>query len=331
MRPLILCGAGSCGGYALTYLRSSGKAPSAFVDNSPSKWGTSVSGIPVMSLPEAHKMYPDGEYVVTIQRHDYASQIRLQLRSSGIDPVSLDVVLPTFREVPSRRVSSHLAWIVDDDETVRVLLDQYKFRETHDYELQLPPSPIEETYFPDFMAHIDDEVFVDVGAASGDTLASFMQWSGGKYRALFAVEPDPENFGKIPELPRLTTCQCALSDHDGHERFLATGSWDARLDEGGEEKVQCKRLDHLYFGIPPTYIKMDIEGSELEALWGARETIQKYSPVLAICAYHKPSHLWDIPFLIHALNPEYSLRLRRYAEGAAELVWYAFPNSRVKP
>ena len=53
--------------------------------------------------------------------------------------------------------------------------------------------------------------------------------------------------------------------------------------------------------------------------------------MLAICAYHEASHLWDIPLLIYAIKPEYHLRLRRYAEGSAELVWYGIPESRVKP
>ena len=81
---------------------------------------------------------------------------------------------------------------------------------------------------------------------------------------------------------------------------------------------------------PPTYIKMDIEGAELEALWGARRILKEHSPVLAICAYHTSDHLWQIPLLIHAIQPDYKLYLRRYAEGAFELVWYAVPPDRVK-
>ena len=75
---------------------------------------------------------------------------------------------------------------------------------------------------------------------------------------------------------------------------------------------------------------MDIEGAELEALWGARKLLKQHSPVLAICAYHTSDHLWQIPLLIHAINPTYKLFFRRYAEGAFELVWYAVPPERVK-
>jgi hypothetical protein len=74
---------------------------------------------------------------------------------------------------------------------------------------------------------------------------------------------------------------------------------------------------------------MDIEGAELEALWGARRILEENSPVLAICAYHTSDHLWQIPLLIHAIQPDYRLFFRRYAEGAFEIVWYAVPPERV--
>ena len=329
---LILCGAGAAGGYAMTYLRSAERIPTAFVDSNPARWGTEYMGIPVMSLSQAWRDYQLARYVVTVLRHDYAMQIREQLRDRGIEPESLDSVLPAFREIPPQKVAKILSLIVDDDETYQVLLDQYQFRKTHNYEKQNFHSPVEETYFPEFLSSLShDEVFVDVGAAAGDTLEAFLKWSKGKYRSLIAIEPDPGNFNKIPDFPRLVASQIALSDHDGYESFLETGSWNARLDSGGELSVQCKRLDHLFLENPPTFIKMDIEGSELEALWGARNIIREHSPVLAICAYHEASHLWDIPLLIYAINPEYHLRLRRYAEGSAELVWYGIPESRVKP
>jgi hypothetical protein len=76
-------------------------------------------------------------------------------------------------------------------------------------------------------------------------------------------------------------------------------------------------------------MKFDIEGAEIEALRGARKILTADSPVLAVCAYHKSEHLYEIPLLIHAIQPDYRLFLRRYAEGAFELVWYAVPPNRL--
>jgi FkbM family methyltransferase len=60
------------------------------------------------------------------------------------------------------------------------------------------------------------------------------------------------------------------------------------------------------------FIKLDIEGAELEALKGAIKTIEKYKPQLAICVYHKNSDFWEIPRFLKDLVPEYELYLDHF-------------------
>ncbi len=61
---------------------------------------------------------------------------------------------------------------------------------------------------------------------------------------------------------------------------------------------------------------------------GARQTIERHAPVLAICLYHKPADVWDLPLLVRDLNPAYSLYLRRYSDERWETVCYAVPEDR---
>ena len=70
-------------------------------------------------------------------------------------------------------------------------------------------------------------------------------------------------------------------------------------------------------------IKMDIEGAELDALYGAKNTIRKYKPLLAICVYHKREDMLTIPQYIKSIVPEYRFFLRAYEKTATELVLYA--------
>jgi hypothetical protein len=71
------------------------------------------------------------------------------------------------------------------------------------------------------------------------------------------------------------------------------------------------------------FIKMDIEGSELNALKGAQNTIRKYKPILAICLYHRKKNLLTIPKYIHSLCPEYKFYLRAHSKFSQEIVLYA--------
>ncbi len=218
-------------------------------------------------------------------------------------------------------------------ESGTVFFDQIAFRCNQDYDAQPLPSDCKDIYFPDFIQHLDAEKFIDCGAADGDTIKSFMEhWD--KWESIIAFEPDPENYRKLCRITdpedkgRITELGMAVSDLDGYTEFAANGDYSSHLGEG-TKKVRVTTLDQMCGLTSPTYIKMDIEGSELEALWGARRILREHAPVLAICAYHKSEDLWMIPLLIHALNPDYRLYLRRYAEATFELVWYAVPPDRV--
>ncbi len=85
----------------------------------------------------------------------------------------------------------------------------------------------------------------------------------------------------------------------------------------------CEALDEAIGEESPSFIKMDIEGAELEALKGAKNIIQKYAPKLAVCVYHKPEDMEEIPQLLLEYNPNYRFYLRHYSLTMNETVLYA--------
>ena len=106
--------------------------------------------------------------------------------------------------------------------------------------------------------------------------------------------------------------------------FNSQGSMMSRIDENGEDEVEVRALDEVVDG-KVTFIKMDIEGAELESLKGARKIIQEQKPKLAICVYHKKEDIFDIPEYILSLNSEYKLYLRHYTLDEWDTVLYAIP------
>ena len=79
----------------------------------------------------------------------------------------------------------------------------------------------------------------------------------------------------------------------------------------------------------PTFIKLDIEGFEIDALRGGRETIRRHGPVIAVCVYHFQDHLWKIPLLLREWRNDYALFLRPHNEEGWDLVCYAVPRGRL--
>jgi FkbM family methyltransferase len=202
-----------------------------------------------------------------------------------------------------------------------------------------PPCPAQDTYFPDdLVLPREDEVFVDCGAFDGDSVRAFIARRGGVFKTALALEPDPQNFlalaryveGLEPALrERVVPRPLAAASHNGVLSFDLHGDMSSTASSEGTVTLDCARLDDILAEHPPTYVKMDIEGAELDALEGARGVIATHRPVLAICAYHKQNDLWRIPGKIRTLYAGYQLFLRLYAEDCWEIVCYAIPENRL--
>ena len=97
----------------------------------------------------------------------------------------------------------------------------------------------------------------------------------------------------------------------------------SKTDDSGELKVPCCKIDSVIGQGKCDYIKMDIEGAEMNAIKGAKETIIKNKPKLAISIYHSNQDMIDIIEYVHQLVPEYRLYVRAHTMGIAETILYA--------
>ena len=222
-----------------------------------------------------------------------------------------------------------------DDASRREYLAQLRFRLYGDFNCL--PGPVQSTiYFPrDLWRPIDNEVFVDCGACDGDTITTVLEQPRAGSPSIFSFEPDPDNFVKLtatvaalPQRGSIVLQQAAVGRQTGTVTFAASGNTASRVGLG-DLVVKCIALDEALCGTEPTYIKMDIEGSELQALAGAEKLIRRHAPLLAISAYHRQDDLWRIPLFIRSLNHRYELFLRPHRIEGWDLVCYAVPENRM--
>lgn len=183
-------------------------------------------------------------------------------------------------------------------------------------------------YFEDFLDLKEvGETFVDVGGFDGYTSLEFIKRCPN-YEKVYFFEPEPA----IMELAkknlagndRIEYCQYAASNKKDTLHFASNNS-GSHISDNGEIEVFAEKIDSLIHS-KVTFIKMDIEGAESLAIEGAKETILKYHPRLAICVYHKGGDYVDIPRQVLAIRDDYNLYMRHYTEGMTETVMFFMPK-----
>lgn len=337
--PVVLLGAGGLGRYVLQVMKHNEVEVAAFTDNAKHLWGSSVDNVPVLSPADASSRFGSSAvFIVTIWSafgSETMPEYLQQLRSLGcrcVVPFHLllwkhGCSLPYFNvDLPSRLIEQREAvgrcmelWA--DDRSRIEYVGQIKARLAADF-TGIYRALQNGEYFPsDLVSFGGDDVFVDAGAFDGDSLASFIEVTAGKFRLVVAYEPDPANYRKLCARlagqlagyqARVSARQQAVSDHSGTVPFLTDQGMSSRPGAEGLS-VPAVTIDSLQDeGIEPTYMKFDVEGYEPEALAGAARTIGGLSPTLAVCVYHRQEHLWTLPLAIHALNPNYHFHLRPY-------------------
>lgn len=218
---------------------------------------------------------------------------------------------------------------LEDDRSRSVFENILKYRATSDWAC-LKRSKAKDSartqYFVPELQFSDHEIIVDCGAFNGDTAKRFYENVPGC--RVIALEPDEKNFKLLQELalPGLECIKAGAWSEDATLSFSDEGGGtdSGAIADSGNTEIEVKALDNLSECRPATYIKMDIEGAELEALKGAEKIIRERRPKLAICIYHKPQDFFEIPLYIKKLNPDYKLFIHHHTSFyALETVLYA--------
>lgn len=178
-------------------------------------------------------------------------------------------------------------------------------------------------YF-DVFAPLKREVLVDAGAYNGDTIQEFINWKGNDDYKIYAIELSKGMCEVIKNraIPNVEVFNASAWNKNEDLSFLDNLRGSA-ISNIGRETVLGRTIDSIVEGNRVTYIKMDIEGAEFNALIGAENTIRKYKPRLAVSIYHKKDDILKLGGVILGLNPDYKLYIRHYTSCTWETVLYA--------
>lgn len=201
--------------------------------------------------------------------------------------------------------------------------------------IHLVKSIFKDYYEPDIFPDNKDDVFVDCGAYIGDSIFNYLNSYGVHYKKIYAYEVSKDTIEVLNKnieaanVPNVIVKNKGVGCENGFMYIESNieSSANKLTDNPLSEKVEIVKLDDD-IDDKITFIKMDIEGAEKDALKGAARTIKENMPKLAICVYHGYDDLLDIPELIDSINPNYKFYLRHNGGNAipTEFVLLCKPN-----
>lgn len=204
-------------------------------------------------------------------------------------------------------VYNHLA----DEESKRVYIDILNFKVSGKIGYLLNSFVDKASVYHDILKLNKSEDILDLGAYDGDTIREFMQATNGRYSSITALEPDTKNFKKLIKntegMENLTCLNMGAWNKKDTLIFSTKAGRNSKLSADGVG-VEVTDIDSLE--LSPSFIKMDIEGSELKALDGMKQTIKQYKPKLYVCAYHRNEDLFALPLKIFEIDESYKIYFR---------------------
>ena len=205
-------------------------------------------------------------------------------------------------------VYEHLA----DEKSKKDYIDILNFKVSGKVDYLLNSFCDKESIYRNILRLNDSESIVDLGAYDGDTIREFTAYTKGKYNKIIALEPDANGYKRVikntAEMKNLETYNMGAWNEKDTLIFAKEQSRNSHISASGVP-VKVTDIDSLIY-CPVTMIKMDIEGSEMKALDGAKRIIKTYLPKLYVCAYHRNEDLFALGKKILSLNDKYMLYFR---------------------
>ncbi len=344
-KDIIIWGRSVSGLDANIYLTSKGVNVVGYTDTY-AKQGERFCNLPVYSVEELKKMQSviifvstDNDYylkdILKITDSIQAADVYTKKNVYGAGLYDIEKMKRLIAQ--DEEIIKYVRANLDDRKSVLAFDNLIEYRCTNNDCLlkEIYESDKQQYFEPSLFELGVDEVFIDAGAYNGDTSCVFAKIVGSKYKKIYIMEPDKRLINIVREYVRIKGLHDVEIVEKGAYCKSATitfknifESGSSRIDESGDEKIETIAIDEMLDGNYASFIKMDIEGAETEALKGCRKTIEKYHPKLAISIYHLERDLWEIPYVLMTKYPFYSFYIRHYTDITTETVLYAIEKGK---
>ena len=183
----------------------------------------------------------------------------------------------------------------------------------------------------------EGDFVIDGGACLGDTALVFSNAVGndGWDYSFDPVEDNLEVFEenlKIFPYKNIDIFPCGLSDKNKDGAPIRLNGYAPGFNifsaEMNNIRLPLRTIDYLVDSgeiEKINFLKLDVEGSEMATLRGARNSIDRFKPKLAISIYHKPDDFFEIINYIKENHKYYKLYVDHYTVHREETVVYGLP------
>lgn len=309
----------------------------AVFDNNPEKWGRDICGFQIKSPKEDLKNCITEDTAVIISTNGYQYEIAVDLiKNKGIRKKQIfcnsNKIVEKWRYRPEI-ILGHL-------EQIKKVYEKLADQESKTYYINFlmacmtrnpffykdNPRSIDSYYYDSEIAKIGlhgGEVILDCGAFNGDTARIFRRITNNNCE-IYCFEPVLENFNELAEWIEKEKVKGVHAVHVGigKEKYKdKVYSTEAKTTKGAVginrfnsicpiiNEIQVDSLDNMLGDKRVDYIKMDIEGAEMDALRGGIRVIKRNHPQMLISAYHKIADMWEVPEIVLGIHPDYHMFL----------------------
>lgn len=340
---IILFGAGFSLTHLLHQLLDANINIVAICDNSTQKQGLIIDNLEVISFENSRKHYPDALYIISSHKYfwDIYNDLLERLPFEQVCNIDFECSHYFYGHIFKKYFMDNISEfekvykLFSDDDSRHLFIQTLKAHFSGERKaFDKIYCGLEDWYlFQTLLKPNPDSIYVDCGAYDGDTVLLFHKNAKDGYKKIIALEPDPSIQNSLKELIKTNNIKNieVLNEGAFNEKgivsFVQSGVYSniSNLENKITETISISvdTIDNIVQNQPVDIIKMDIEGSEYFALQGAKNTITKYKPRLAICLYHTYEDFLRIPLLINELQKGYKFYLKHQSYGCTDTILFA--------